>query len=155
MSGRYLGKNINMFLLIIIIISVGSLMVISTYYNERYETISKNNREINEKLKETSTQLIYANNELLHLRGEVDDTLTDAKTSLELYTQKEEELLSATSELKQLRDDFEKAKQELIKQANDLALEKNKNNKLENDIKILENKINTCENDLKKCEEGN
>ena len=153
MTKRYLGKNINMFLLIIIIISVGSLVGISTYYNQRYQSISNGYKEKEDQLENISEELISTKNELLQLRGQFNQTSTDVEKYDSLYSEKVSELGDLNSQLSKAVKDYEKVKKDLVGKTNELKTEQDTTKALRIEINDYKDDLNSCKSDLSDCDD--
>lgn len=152
MGKQYLGKNINMFLLIIIIISVGSLMGVTSYYNQRYQTIGNEHREQTLIMHNMSTELSITKNELAILQGKFNQTSTDVEKYDELYTEKVQQLQKTSSDLDQTLKDYEKTKADLVATTNSLKQEQTKTVQLQADVNSYKAKLSKCEDNLETCQ---
>jgi len=152
MSRKYLGKNINMFLLIVIIISVGSLVVVSTYYGQRYETISNDYRNIANKLENESQELIAAKNEIVLLKGNLNETKVDKSKYDELYQGKEAELASLSGDLQDTRTELVSMTNNYVSQKKLATDYKQERDNYKKSLDICEDDLLDCEGDLEDCE---
>ena len=118
---RYLGKSINLFLLVLLIISVVSLVGVTSYFSQRYERISIDNSNISMDLTMRTNELAAARNQLTEIKGTLNQTSIDVEKYDELYTEKVDELDSTKSSLTNERDENKKLKSELLSMTDQLA----------------------------------
>ncbi|MFT4343400.1 MAG: hypothetical protein ACMXYE_01495 [Candidatus Woesearchaeota archaeon] len=152
MARQFLGKNINLFLIIILMISVGSVAVLSTYYGQRYETISENNKLLAERLENESRTLLVTIQELESLRELFNETTLDVERFDVLYSEKDELLSQTSDELTTTKSELEQAKRSLIEVTNRLTEEQARLNTLESQKNTLQSDLAICESDLSRCE---
>ncbi|MFT4304213.1 MAG: hypothetical protein ACMXYG_06625 [Candidatus Woesearchaeota archaeon] len=137
MANRYIGRNINIFLIIIIIISIGSLVVISTYYNQRYQVISKDYNNLQQNLRSNVTELINTKNELSTLKARLNESSIDIERYEDLYTNTRTELDTTAESLSRTRQELDKTKIELIDSTNKLREEQTR-------AVNLQSQLNAC-----------
>ncbi|MCB9358305.1 hypothetical protein H6503_00080 [Candidatus Woesearchaeota archaeon] len=151
MAKRYLGRNINMFLIVMIIISIGSLVALSTYYNKRYEVISNDYSSLQESLNGNITELVATKNELVNLRGQFNQTTSDVEKYDSLYSEKVRELDSASSELAITKDRLDDTKSELLSTTNKLREQETKNSEIQTQLTACNQELSDADDDLDQC----
>jgi chromosome segregation ATPase len=154
MTKRYLGKNINIFLLVIIIISVLSFMGMASYYNKRHESISNDYGNITKEIRMKTNELIATKNELTELKSTLNQTSVDVEKYGELYTEKVSQLEDYRKKIDIETAENSKLKGELLKATNDLALEQKKNNELSIQLKEANDDLSDCKKDLRGCRDS-
>lgn len=145
MGKKYLGRNINMFLVLMLIVCISILVGMSTYYSFRYQIIGTSHNEITKELKNTTTNLENAQMELDQLKKSLAETSTDVQKYDELY-------LGKVSELDETQDELTKTKSELVKTKAELA---NVSKSYQDEQKVtrtLQIQVANLEDDLKKAE---
>lgn len=153
MGKKYLGRNINMFLVLIIIISVGCLVGMSTYYSFRYQIIGNSHNDLVKDLKNKTTILENTQAELNQLKTTLAQTSTDVQKYDELYSGKVTELSNTQKELTNTKSDLTKSKQELVKITNLLKDEQTRTRALEIEVSNLESDLNAAERIIGKCQD--
>jgi chromosome segregation ATPase len=153
MSKRYIGKNINMFLIVIIVISTMSLVAMSTYYNQRYTSISNHNKELADLYNNASRDLNSTLQDLIELQGTFEEKTTDVERYDELYSEKVGELENTQSELTKAKNDYERTRSELIAATNNLREEQNERRKAEQDLRICNDLKDEYKDERDKCED--
>jgi len=154
MGKKYLGRNINMFLVLMIIVCVGSIVIISTYYNYRYQIISNSHNEIAKDLKNKTKILENTQNELKNLKTTYAQTSTDVKKYDELYLGKVTELESTQEKLTKLKVSYAKSQEELIIKVNALSAEQRKTSNLEHDLANVRSDLSKAKKIIDKCQDG-
>ena len=148
MGHRYLGKNINLFLLIVIIISILGFTGVTTYFNQKYEVISNEYRNISKELKGKNLELITAKNELLQLKGTLNQTSTDVGKWDELYTDKVNELETTEVDLASEKAETQRLKNDVQSITNSFNEEKERSERLNTLHKGCELELGDCTHDL-------
>jgi chromosome segregation ATPase len=152
MGKKYLGRNINMFLILVIIISISSLVGMSTYYGYRYQKISSSHNDMAKDLQNTTALLDSTLSELNQLKNTLSQTSTDIQKYDELYLSKVSQLEKTQNDLSKMQADLNSKNVELITISNTLLNEQRKitllqseRNELKVDIKNANNKISNCQ----------
>ncbi len=160
MTKQYLKKNINMFLLVVILICIGSLMAISTYYGQRYRMITENYEEIEGKFENLTLDLTSKSNELTLCRGNLNQTSTDVDKYDSLYSEKVDELEQKGGELSACQNNYENTKKSLVDKTNELKSEQDKNKQILLDLATANEDLDDCKSlkldykgDLNDCED--
>jgi chromosome segregation ATPase len=158
MSSRYIGRNINVFLVIILIVSILSLVAISTYYSKRYEMIGNNNRNVSFELRKTQAELIAAKNELTDIKSKFNQTSVDVQKYDEIYKEKESQLQTTQADLQRTSASYETVKKDLVEKTSQLKESQAKASQCEADLKVAEDnynlyktRYNSCSADLEDC----
>ena len=151
MTKQYLGKNINLFLIVMLIVSITGIVVMSNYYTQRYEHISAEYRETATELESESRQLIATRNELLQLRSTLNETTTDIQRYDELYLEKVDELNATARQLVEAQDNYDKTRRDLIETTNRLQDEQSKTSNLQGELNQVESDLALCETSLRRC----
>ena len=89
---KSLKKNINNYLILLLMISIISLFVVSSYFNYRYEAIGNEYRNTSARLLNKTNQLIDAENRLKQIQMTLNQTSIDVEKYDSLYLDKVNEL---------------------------------------------------------------
>jgi len=160
----FFQKNINLFLMILIIISVVAYVGSTVFYQGTFQNITSEANSINTKFKTCSINLATANGKLSKTQELLNATETDIKKYDSLYENKTSELSNTKSSLKSTSNSLtkytnlytqEKSKADKYgKEVTRLTGLKNKlsseNNALNLKVKNLDKKVSNLQADLKK-----
>lgn len=160
MKKKYLGRNINIFLILIIIVSISSIIGMSTYYGQRYKAISRTHNDMARDLQNTTVLLDSTLSELNQLKNTLSQTSTDIQRYDELYLNKVNELEKTQEELAKKESELTLRNAEIIRISNTLLDEQNKimglqarETQLENDLRRANTKINNCQRCVRDSDE--
>lgn len=92
MNEKFLQKNINLFLIFLIIVMIGLVVMLSVYFEKRFEQVSGVYKFVNKNLSSCESQLSIAQKELNKIDTTLNSTESDIRKYDELYVTKSNEL---------------------------------------------------------------
>ncbi|MFQ5474203.1 MAG: hypothetical protein ACE5DM_00030 [Candidatus Nanoarchaeia archaeon] len=162
----FFNKNINVFLMIIIVVSVAAYAGSTIYYQETFQNITSESRNVKTQYSACQANLDNTMRRLGKTSEILNATESDIRKYDELYAGKSEELSDTQSDLESTKSDLTQyidlyGKEK--KRANDLSVEvtrltneKNALSKENNNLRIqvagLEDDVSDLQDDLDACE---
>ena len=133
MAQKFLQKNINLFLIFILVIMIGLVVIITMYYESRFEDVSGVYRFLDKNLSTCEVDLANTKNELSKLSTNLNSTESDIRKYDELYVTKANELESAKTNLDNAKSALSLSEKNLQEYKAKYESEKNKADKLIDD----------------------
>jgi uncharacterized protein (DUF3084 family) len=150
---EYMGKKVNMFLIIMIIVVLIGMGGLSIYFQQTFKSVNTAYNEVSADLEKTSNELAITKNELNAVRSNLNNTESDIRKYDDLYAQKQGELDARSKELADTKASLQREtlfKQQFQKQAEELAEDKED---LEDQVDRLSNLVADLRQDLEDCED--